>query len=220
MKPYQRMLSLFLSIVVLTLLASLSLAGPGGIAHRGRSSYVITRAEAEACEQPIEGEECVADEDETTEGDVATDDDSAPAEAEAGEREAACMEAAGVNASVKEKDGETESSGKAHGLDNAVERVLTNCVKNPQAPGLLNALGRLVANRERHEAHEAWKAERKAERDAAKADQNAGNGGGNGGSRNDHSQGGNSDGNGGGGGDPGNTHGNGSGGSHGNGHSN
>ena len=68
------------------------------------------------------------------------------------------------------EDGEAT---KAHGLDNAIEHVLANCLKNPQAPGLLNALQRLADNRERHEAHEEWKAEMQAAKDARKAEKQA-----------------------------------------------
>src|SRR5438132_651681 len=59
---------------------------------------------------------------------------------------------------------------KTTGLDHAIEMVLANCIKNPQAPGLLNALQHLVANRDRHAAHDADKAARRAAHDAAKAE--------------------------------------------------
>ena len=68
----------------------------------------------------------------------------------------------------------TAADTKLHGLDNAIAHVLANCVKNPQAPGLLNALEHLAANQAKHEAHEAEKAERKAAHDAAKAEKHAG----------------------------------------------
>ena len=58
---------------------------------------------------------------------------------------------------------------KLTGLENAIAHVLANCLKNENAPGLINALERLVANMERKEAHDEWKAERQAEREAAKA---------------------------------------------------
>ena len=68
------------------------------------------------------------------------------------------------------EDGEAT---KGHGLDNAIEHVLANCLKNPQAPGLLNALERLAYNHERHEAHEEWKAEKQAAKDERKAEREA-----------------------------------------------
>jgi hypothetical protein len=57
---------------------------------------------------------------------------------------------------------------KSTGLDHAIEVVLANCIKNPQAPGLVNALRHLVANRDRHLAHEAEKDARRMAREAAK----------------------------------------------------
>jgi len=120
------------------------------------------------------------------------------------------MQAAGIEPSEEETEGEEPV--KAHGLDNAIQHVLANCVKNPQAPGLLNALERLSANRERHEAHEEWKAERKAERDAAKAERKAEKADGTHGSSKEHGENGNPHDGGSNGG------GNGQGGSHGNGH--
>jgi hypothetical protein len=43
----------------------------------------------------------------------------------------------------------------ATGLAHAIWVVEANCEKNPQAPGLVNALGHLVTNWQRHQAHEA-----------------------------------------------------------------
>jgi hypothetical protein len=101
-------------------------------------------------------------------------------------------------------EGELPSEETLHGLDNAIAHVLENCLKNPQAPGLLNALEHLAANQARHEAHEAAKAERKAEREAAKAEREAekaerkaehahggSHGGGHGAGKPDHAGGGN-----------------------------
>ncbi len=62
-----------------------------------------------------------------------------------------------------------EPTEETMGLDNAIEHVLANLLKNPDAPGLVNALGRLIENRERHETHEAAKVEAEEARDAAKA---------------------------------------------------
>ena len=59
--------------------------------------------------------------------------------------------------------------GPNDGIELQIQMVLANCIKNPQAPGLLNALRHLVANRERHAAHDEEKAARKAAHDAAKA---------------------------------------------------
>ena len=46
----------------------------------------------------------------------------------------------------------------ATGLAHAINTVEANCEKNLQAPGLVNALGHLVANWQRHQLHEAAKA--------------------------------------------------------------
>jgi len=46
----------------------------------------------------------------------------------------------------------------ATGLAHAINTVEANCEKNLQAPGLVNALGHLVLNWQRHQAHEAAKA--------------------------------------------------------------
>lgn len=76
------------------------------------------------------------------------------------------MDAAGMSGSTASG---ISSNQKTTGLDHAIQMVLANCIKNPQAPGLLNALRHLVANRDRHAAHDAEKAARKAAHDAAKA---------------------------------------------------
>jgi hypothetical protein len=47
---------------------------------------------------------------------------------------------------------------EATGLAHAIWVVEANCEKNPQAPGLVNALNHLVANWQKHQAHAAEKA--------------------------------------------------------------
>ena len=90
------------------------------------------------------------------------------------DREKACMEAAGM--STDSTAGGSSAQVKTTGLDHAIETVLANCIKNPQAPGLLNALHHLMANRDRHAAHDADKAARKAAHEAAKASKGHGHG--------------------------------------------
>jgi hypothetical protein len=85
-------------------------------------------------------------------------------------RVAACEEAAGR---PSEPSGE-----KLTGLDRAIDRVLANCIKSPQAPGLVNALERLSQNLERKEAREEAREARKAAREAAKEARKAANQGG------------------------------------------
>jgi hypothetical protein len=119
----------------------------------------------EECEDPDEGDEAT----EPGDGDEATQP------ADPADREAECNEAAGISTPA---EGEGGSEGGAEdgteeevkkGLDHAIEVVLANCIKNPQAPGLLNALRHLVANRDRQLAHKAELAARRAAREAAKA---------------------------------------------------
>jgi hypothetical protein len=90
-------------------------------------------------------------------------DEDEPEPTESGDRQAECEEAAGL--SDEEQDGSEE---KVTGLDNAIQRVLANCIKNPQAPGLLNALRHLAENRDRKMARDEAKAERRATHAASK----------------------------------------------------
>ncbi len=113
--------------------------------------------EPKECEEPDEGDGT------TNSGAV----DEVTAQADPAAREAECNEAAGISAT--EAGSDAPSDVKKTGLDHAIEVVLANCIKNPQAPGLVNALRHLVANRDRHMAHEAEKAARRAAREAAKA---------------------------------------------------
>lgn len=115
---------------------------------------------SEECEDP-EG-------DETTKPD---EGDEATQPGDPADREAECNEAAGVSPAPEGEGGSeaTQEDAKTTGLDHAIEVVLANCIKNPQAPGLVNALRHLVANRDRHLAHQAELAARRAAREAAKA---------------------------------------------------
>lgn len=117
-----------------------------------------------------EGEECppAEEEEEADEPELTTESDE-PAD---GDRQAQCEEAAGLSEDLPEvtsEEGEDGSDEKVTGLDNAIQRVLANCIKNPQAPGLLNALRHLAENRERKVARDEAKAERKAAHAAGKA---------------------------------------------------
>ncbi len=174
---------MLMSVIVLAVLASVSLAGPGSFGRaNGQRDDVVVTDDGEGCDDETtdegdettdEGDEC--DVDATDEGGDETDEGDDPQETDGDsvdvEREAACLDAAGIE---PEKDSDEDGDAtKAYGLDNAIEHVLANCVKNPQAPGLLNALERLAANRERHEAHDEWKAEKEAAKDARKAEKEA-----------------------------------------------
>jgi outer membrane biosynthesis protein TonB len=85
------------------------------------------------------------DEPSDTETPEASDDPTAT-NTPAADREAECNTAAGVDPSATAAPPTGE---KLTGLDNAISHVLENCLKNPQAPGLANALEHLVANQER-----------------------------------------------------------------------
>jgi hypothetical protein len=110
-----------------------------------------------------------------------SDEGTADQSGDQGDREKACREAAGM---TEEPGGGTEgeetSETEATGLDHAIEVVMANCIKNPQAPGLLNALRHLVANRDNHMAHDEELAARRAAHDAAKAEHQASKGEGHG----------------------------------------
>ncbi len=147
-----------------------------------------TDDDASECDEPADDD---PPDDDAVDGDTdgvdETDDDGAPADPVDEERVTACETAAGIEPTEEPVDATDGDDEKPHGLDNAIERVLSNCVKNAQAPGLVNALEHLAANHQRHEEHEEWKAARaeeraaeKAARAAAKAAGEHGNAGGNG----------------------------------------
>jgi hypothetical protein len=184
MKPHRSFFGLILSSVIAGLLvAGVGVASAGHLTFLSSSSREKTvRAESscapdestvksssddqgqdegddQECEQP-EG-------DGTTE--PADEGDGGSKPAPSAEREAACNEAAGVKQGSGGASAGTTTAEKTTGLDHAIEVVLANCIKNPQAPGLLNALRHLVANRDKHLAHEAEKAARRAAREAAQA---------------------------------------------------
>jgi hypothetical protein len=130
----------------------------------------------ESGDQEEESQEQESDACEPTEDQDSSDSTSDPAGP--GNREADCLEAAGM---TEASTGGTESGAESDestetGLDHAIATVLANCIKNPQAPGLLNALRHLAANQARQEAHDAEKEARRAAREAAKAEREASKG--------------------------------------------
>jgi len=120
-------------------------------------------------------EECPPAEDEEVAPDDVTDDvgedrDGGDVAVEpSGDRHADCDAAAGIVADEGEEAEQEAVEEKLTGPDNAIDHVVASCKKNTKAPGLLNALAHLVANRERHEAHDVWKAERAEARADSKA---------------------------------------------------
>jgi hypothetical protein len=133
-------------------------------------------SEGDESEESDEGESEESDEGEQSdeecppvEEEQESDEDDSEPTTESGDRQAECEEAAGLSESeevpdLTSEEGEDGSEGEEEvkGLDHAIEVVLANCLKNPQAPGLLNALRHLAENRERKMAHDEAKAERKA----------------------------------------------------------
>ena len=103
---------------------------------------------------PDPGEESGDQDDETT-SDGAGDAGSEPSDVDPVERAAECNAAAGIEDGT---GGDADTADATTGLEHAIERVLANCLKNPGAPGLPNALEHLVANAERKAAREAAKA--------------------------------------------------------------
>jgi hypothetical protein len=86
----------------------------------------------------------------------ATDEPTTPADTADPEREAECNAAAGVDAPGTDPTAGEDAVADT-GLDHAIQQVLVNCVKDPEAPGLPNALRHLVANAARRAAHDAAK---------------------------------------------------------------
>ena len=171
MEAPKRLLALAISLVILALIATMSLAGTRSVTHDvpAGADTLMSPDEPDEGDCSSDDSACVepTDEDADTTGDAG----EAPDPVADPDREAACTTAAGIEPT----DGTDDASDtKLHGVDNAIAHVLANCVKNPQAPGLLNALEHLAANQAKHDAHEAEKAERKAAHDAAKAQKHAG----------------------------------------------
>ncbi len=173
----RRLLTIILSVFSMLLVASAGFAA-------SRPDAAMHRAETESPPAPGDddgqGEDEQGEDQRTDEGDGAPAPDTTPADPE---REAACNEAAGVaptdpgtTTGDGTTDGTNEEPAKLTGLDNAIAHVLANCLKTPDAPGLVNALEHRVANQAKHEAHDAAKAERKAEHAAGKAEHDHGQG--------------------------------------------
>src|SRR6266508_2158896 len=186
--PFVR--ALLLSVLMGMLVASAALAKTGGLGFIRLSAGNETStpcpspspSPSESPSDVQEGSDEQESDDEGTSDEQESDDEGTSDEQESDEcqdsdkkpkprpspsadRVKACMEAAGMSDESTGGGSETKSTG----LDHAIEVVLANCIKNPQAPGLLNALRHLVANRDKHMAHDAEMAARRAAREAAKA---------------------------------------------------
>jgi hypothetical protein len=176
-------------MLVLTLVMAISGAA-GAFAAGGRFTAKVSLGEPEPTCVVDETGECVPVDDEDT-GAGKDDTGAGKDEPTPEEREAECDDAAGYGDDDGEgtADGETTDDEPLRGLDKAIEQVHANCLKNPNAPGLVNALDRLRANAERKAAQEAEREARAAERAAERAEREAerearksehGNAGGNG----------------------------------------
>jgi hypothetical protein len=193
MKPHRSLFGLILSSVIAGLLvAGVGVASAGHLALLSSSHKSTVRAEASCAPEGQSTVKASSDEQGEDEGDdqeceepegdgtskPADEGDGTPKPPPSPEREAACKEAAGIKEGSGGSAGsDTTTPEKTTGLDHAIEVVLANCIKNPQAPGLLNALRHLVANRDKHLAHDLEKAARRAAHEAAKAARRAGPGG-------------------------------------------
>jgi hypothetical protein len=134
--------------------------------------------EGDGTTRPSDDDGIIKPGDANDEGDGTTrpsDDDGIIKPGNPADREAECRQAAGsstVSGRQSGTDGAVNGTAtvvRKTGLDHAIDVVLANCVKNPQAPGLLNALRHLVQNRDRHLAHQIEKSARRAAREAAKS---------------------------------------------------
>ena len=96
------------------------------------------------------------DQDDETPSDGAGDQGVEPSDIDQVERAAECNASAGIDQGGTDAD--ADAAAPTTGLEHAIERVLANCLGNPGAPGLPNALEHLVANAERKAAREAAKA--------------------------------------------------------------
>ena len=175
MKAPKRLLALAISLVILAVIATMSLASTRSVTHdvSAGADTLLSPDEPNEGDCSSNASACVdpTDEGEDTTGDEGEDTGEIPDPVADPDREAACTTAAGIEPT----DGTDDAADtKLHGVDNAIAHVLANCLKNPQAPGPLNALEHLAANQAKHDAHEAEKAERKAAHDAAKAQKHAG----------------------------------------------
>lgn len=191
----RRLRSFLGTFVTLSVLVAAGVAGARGVLFTASVAddaveEIVQEIDPCADEEPVEGvesdpaqadpvegeedpEECQT-EDPEPEGEGSKDENETR-EVTQGDRDAACDAAAGI------ADNPLPEGERLTGLPNAISHVLENCMKNPQAPGLVNALERLAENRERKEARDEAKAERKAEREARKAESHAGRGAGPGG---------------------------------------
>jgi hypothetical protein len=93
---------------------------------------------------------------------VASEPPEAPGQDQGSQQPAAGGETthtpADCQATLVDVEGALPAAQDATGLAHAIWVVEANCEKDPQAPGLVNALEHLVTNWQRHQDHEAAKA--------------------------------------------------------------
>jgi hypothetical protein len=129
---------MFLCLLIAGFLGGVAVAHPGGKSHKETPTTSPSNDPSEAPESP-----------EAPEQDQSS---SAPDGGQTPHTSADCQ------AILTDVQGQLPAVQDATGLAHAIWVVEANCEKNPQAPGLVNALGHLVTNWQRHQEHEAEKA--------------------------------------------------------------
>src|SRR5437867_1073590 len=128
---------MFLCLLIAGLLGGVAVAHPGGPSDQSTPSTSPSDDPSEAPEAP------------------AQDQGSGAPDAGGG---ATTHTPADCQAALTDVQGQLPAVQDAAGLAHAIWVVEANCEKNPQAPGLVNALGHLMTNWQRHQEHEAEKA--------------------------------------------------------------
>jgi hypothetical protein len=131
---------MLLCLLIAGFLGGVAVAHPGGTTDHPRSATSPSDDPSEAPESP----------------DPTEQDGSGDAPDAAGSQ--APHTAADCQAVLTDVQDQLPAVQDATGLAHAIVVVEANCEKNLQAPGLVNALGHLVTNWQRHEAHDAERA--------------------------------------------------------------
>ena len=130
---------MLLCVLIAGFLGGVAVAHPGGNKNDASSQTSPSSDPSEAPEAPEQDQQSTAP-------------DAGGSSAAPVHTAAACL------AQLAAVQGQLPAVQDATGLAHAINTVEANCEKNLQAPGLVNALGHLVLNWQRHQAHEAAKA--------------------------------------------------------------
>jgi len=131
---------MLLCVLIAGFLGGVAVAHPGGNKNDASSQTSPSSDPSEAPQAPEQDQQSTAP-------DAGGSSSAAPLHA-----------AADCQAQLAAVQGQLPAVQDATGLAHAINTVEANCKKNLQAPGLVNALGHLVMNWQRHQAHEAAKA--------------------------------------------------------------